>query len=339
MDVSRVLVNAFLLFGLSAAGQENRPIPLTNLKRTPIFVSIPGRGIIGNANCDSDGNIYLRRQLPRTDAGLAPLYKISKDGQSVLAYDFSNLDLPNAVLSDFSITPDDEVYALIESRNGSAIAKMSREGSVQSKALLEAPVGLVPTQLANLSRSRFFVSGSMYDGEHPEVRPLAFVGIYDAAGRLLQEITPARTKAKSDKTLDFAKVQAAIETGVMIPARDGRIFWLKNTDPAEINVFSSDGKILHQFKVPSPEKDFSPSTMKLSGGRLILDFNNSKWNSDSDPTSILDLFSVVDAETGNAIIQYARPGRIKGAFICQREDEFVFAGMDGARFTVTRATP
>ena len=300
-------------------------VPVHSQDLGPLILQVP-------VKCDADANVYLRKyQL--TDFEATPIVKISQEGKPEATFEIRSAPgFEKGAAYDFAVGLQGEVYLLAAKRIGEwHIVKFNPDGRYDSTFTLEP--FLEPRQLAVFPSGEFLVSGKELSEKDKEPTGKLLTAIYDRLGRLMWEVSLPR-----DVEAGLEEAQAvALSLTTAVAADDGNIYLMRATASPRVYVISPGGSVLRRLVIPPPAEDFRPITMKTAGGRIAIQFEE-----DSPAgTGALELFSVVDAQTGEKFADYLSTPETGGTFACYTPSGFTFLATRGEplRLTIIQATP
>lgn len=110
---------------------------------------------------------------------------------------------------------------------------------------------------------------------------------------------------------------------------------MRSTADPLIYVISPAGTRLRILVITAPSEKFRPVTMKVAGGKVVVQFE------ENHPvgSSAAQIFSLVDALSGEKIADYLSTPEIGGAFACYTADGFTFLGSKRGQRTLQHTTP
>jgi len=165
----------------SGSSNDSGTLQVTREAKT----EFPG-GLAGKADCDEQGNIYLRPTGDETSKkyhpiSALPIRKVRPDGR--LAGTFSIADVsPGLLAIDFFVQGDGKLYqaARSESDRSVYVVSYSSDGSVRSKSRLQTEF-FVPYKVAVFPSGEVLVSGI-----HGEYNRTPFTAVYRPDGTLIR---------------------------------------------------------------------------------------------------------------------------------------------------------
>lgn len=285
--------------------------------------------------CDSRGNVYFRRYQRDFDA--SPVVRVSRDGKE--RADFTIRKAPGfeqASTEDLAVGLNGEVYILgAKEVNRWGIARFGHDGNYESFSEL-APV-LYPNHIAVFPSGELLVAGeeiSEKDGK-PTGKPL--LALYDSSGRFEREIALPRDVEEVTAGEGQSKGYDVSLTHFS-PSEDGNIYLMRSIATPIIYVVSPVGTVLRRLVAPPPAEGFEPETMKVNGGKVVIQFIR---KTAEGPTA-QEIFSVFDALSGEKYADYASTSEVGGAWACYTTEGFTFLGTTKTQpyhMTLVRAVP
>jgi hypothetical protein len=285
--------------------------------------------------CDARGNVYFRKYQRDFDA--SPVVRVSRDGKQ--RADFSIRKAPGfekGRTDDVAVGLTGEVYILGANAVGKLhIVTFSRDGSYDSSFEL-APV-LDANHFAVFPSGEFLIAGEELSEKDRKPTGKPLLALYDRRGRFVHEISLPR---------DVEEVTVADEAGKgyefslthVGPAEDGNIYLMRRIAAPTVYVISPAGAVLRRLVIPPPAEDFEPLTMKVGGGKVVVQFEK---KTPEGPTAE-EIFSVFDALTGEKFADYSSTPEVGGAWACYTADGFTFLGIAKTQpyqMTLVRAVP
>jgi hypothetical protein len=294
----------------------------------------------GPMRCDSDGNIYIRPIAQKVNPTLAPIIRISGDGQHMTQVDLSGVPEIQAgadiSIHDFAIGQNGSVFvlgAIGTKKKEYYTAVIEIDTDNKSTSLIHVDTKMSPLQIAALPSGRFLLSGVVHttetSGKDWKQSSQVQTAIFDGQGTLVKEIemtgdvkipdlNSTQKEYPDPKTLVAGLAELAV-------GEDGTMYFMREGAKPKIWVISATGEVLRQFEVTKPVGNEVP-TMFYAGGRLAFAYSLFEPN-DNSRTYLL--VRIVDPEDGRVLWDYIGRDAAAGLPVC-------FSGQD---FTILSSTP
>ena len=172
-----------------------------------------------------------------------------------------------------------------------------------------------------------------------------FTVLVDSSGRIVKAIrlsgdveAPRRSEKPENPTQVQDQIQkdmSAIELGSATVGEDGSIYIMRATNPPRIYVLDPVGNQVRQFDIVPPGKNYEVVEFKVALGKVAAQFE-AKQEGTSAAEQIL---SLIDAETGDRLVDYVSPKEIGGVLACYRPDSFLFLGQQEGRPVIQKVGP
>lgn len=352
---------------LSPRVRSTRPVP-----------GQEAEGFLQPIKCDARGNIYVRLGGSFMTTPVARIARDGSSVKRFSLADAPRFDRHDT-FSDFAVDLRGNVYLIttrLASREGTrrdeaeqfeqVIVAFDSDGKYSSTVKLEALLKL--EHLAVFPSGEFFVYGekaNMGEGHLvPTGRP--FTAIFDRQGRLIKELALAddiegesksamtdplqvppaerqslesggetRAGGKTKQKLSATDFGIALSLGKAVPAENGNIYLMRATRDPIFYAIAPNGSVVHQFVVAAPEGATRPISFHIGGGRIVVMFM------ESGPRGSFKShrFVVANAETGEALYQFAGPRELGGGFACYTPNGMVFLGDDGHQLVLRETYP
>lgn len=338
-----IAVGGCLCVGGTNAQSAENVIPRIELKagdKVPVANFGGTFTATGPLRCDSDGNIYMRPMARKMNPTLAPIIRISGDGQHMTQVDVSGVPEIRAgadvSIQDFAIGQSGSVFVLAgistkKKEYYAAVIEIDTDN--KSASLIRIDTKMSPLQIAALPSGRFLLSGVVHttetSGKDWKQSSQVETAIFDAQGTLVKEIeltggvkipdiASTQKEQPDPKTLVAGLAELAV-------GEDGTMYFMREGAKPKIWVISATGEVLRQFEVTKPAGHELP-TMFYAGGRLAFAYSLFEPN-DNSRTYLL--VRIVDPEDGRVLWDYIGRDAAAGLPVC-------FSGQD---FTILSSTP
>jgi hypothetical protein len=304
--------------------QHSRLTVVETTKLTGIDTSL----ILGNPSCDTDANLYLRNDMDFS----SPIHKLNLKGEKKAEFlASSSSDLPHlapelAHSGEFWVTEHGEVYLeVMVSMTKHDFLVFGSDGTYKSKVDIDTG-SLWHAQLFALFPSgEFLITGRKWQKSEQDYAP--FTAMFSASGTFLKELTLQDddqiykdTTAGDSKFVLHPGNNRAIYQGAISVAEDGNVYLMRWLSPAVVYAISPGGEVLRRFTVNPGDSGFMPSSMRIAGDNIALEFRNKDTHK--------QLLKVVDLE-GKERVTYDWPefdGKPLWLSLCylQNPERFVF---------------
>jgi hypothetical protein len=340
---------ALVLAGLCASGGTGQGVPQQEVPKLDLKLSsekvVPTEYdtlLLAPLRCDSSGDVYIRRLMPGR-VHHAPVIKFSPDGEKLAVFSLDSVPgLTDAEMPDFAVGLRRDVYLLAlsikDTERHVAVVRFSERGNYESTISL-GPM-FVPANFAVFLTGDFLISGTQTTVPEPadtdsEPKREPFTAVFDGSGRMVKRISlpgdvdlnPSKSGKGSRDTGEAEKKQAPaaeITQGEAAPGDDGNVYLMRRTSPPLVYVISAGGEVVRTLKVTPPAGNAEVWSMKYAyGGRLVFEFTVPTPVNGSRPDII---FSLVDAETGQRVLDYKAPPKMGGSFVCYSQEKVVTLG-------------
>jgi hypothetical protein len=290
--------------------------------------------------CDAEGNFYLQNDVTFQ----SPIHKVNLKGEKTADFlPSSSTDLPNlppalAHAETFWVTEDGQLYLhIMASMTEHDLLVFGKDGTYKSKVALDNGTLWQLKKFAVFSSGDFLITGEKW--QKPEQNYAPFTAIFSSRGTFLKEIS-LKDDAKIYKTTvdgDSALVphsgnNRAIFQGAMATAADGNIYLMRWLSPVVVYAISPGGEVLRRFTVSPGDGGSMPSSMRIAGDRIAIEFKNKETQK--------QMFKVVDLHGKEQAI-YDWPevdGKPVWLSLCymQNPERFVFLDEEKDRMPVLR---
>ena len=297
--------------------------------------------------CDLNGDIFVRQAHFYGAIQPSGFLEVTAEGQKTVGFSPSAItdpELKDASFRDFAVGLNGVVYALFETQKRHIyVAEFRENGQFYDATPLDSS-GFVALHFAVFPSGEYLVAG-VRPGPGGEGSGQPVTEIFDASGKMVK-----RVGVPGDSRLPRASVRGAsalasstatlVGLGATVPAEDGNIYLQRSgAMGAQVYVISPSGDVLRQFDLPAPMKDLHPGVLKVSSGRMVIDFFSlPKPNVvDLDNVKVMHVFSVFDAQSGQRIIDYGQSPQLVGSFACYGPNYFSFVEERGGRSYIVHA--
>jgi hypothetical protein len=262
----------------------------------------------------------------------SPIHKVSLKGEKKAEFlPSSSTDLPRlppalAHADTFWVTQDGDLYLeIMASMTEHDLLVFGKDGTYKSKVALDNGTLWQLKKFAVFSSGDFLITGEKW--QKPEQNYAPFTAIFSSRGTFLKEIALQDDAKIYQHTVDGDSAlvphpgnNRAIFQGAMATAADGNIYLMRWLSPAVVYAISPGGEVLRRFTVDSGDSGSMPSSMRIAGDRIAIEFRNKETKK--------KMFKVVDLE-GKEKATYGWPevdGKPVWLSLCymQNPERFVF---------------
>jgi hypothetical protein len=288
--------------------------------------------------CDAKGNLYVRG-YQRGDPLGAPVVKFAPDGNQVATYALRTAPgfEKSGVALDFAVTPRGQVYLLATSRKERVIVRFGQGGEFERFYPLDQSFD--PNHIAAFPSGEMLISGLRFSKQNAKLMGEPFVGVFDPLGRLLKEVKlegdvafsaqnetavgpPEQENQKATAISPEEEDRyASVSLGGAFSAEDGHVYLYRAEKNPIVFVLAAGGEVVRRMVVPAPAENFRPISLRVSGGRILIQFEENVSDERQVPKQV---FSLVDAYTGERILDYLPPKGVGGALACYAPDKLTF---------------
>jgi hypothetical protein len=185
----KILILLVLTVGSAFAGTPSATEAPTMLRAASSTVwssSVPSFGWNGNAQCDSDANLYFQTG----GADSVSLFKLAHDGSKYELYGVPADVARKAAFRAFSVSPSGELRALVDTHDHqSYVFEWRSDPSNPSQTRLDVPEHLTTKSIAVFQSGGMLVTGYFNQGADEQVRGKSFMAIFDASGKLAARVS------------------------------------------------------------------------------------------------------------------------------------------------------
>lgn len=340
-----ILLCCTLLAGAACQAQTTLELKPVKVVKVP---NLSSNSISLPIKCDSDTNIYAQIDEPGDENGRTPVRKLSPDGK-VTTFALPAIDSKKGQILDFAPSGDGGLALLTVygDQNGTRyyVEKYGKDGQFKSRFRL--PDEFEPMRIA-LSPDRTALVSGMRLGAPTEGEEKAgpFLGLFDAAGELVRDVTFGGDTAPADGRPSTANVApGGVEQGTRKSfefssvqfSSDGSFVLSRLQSLGPIYIISPDGfamKTIH----PSVPSGSHLSSVAVNGNTIAAEFVRMKLGNTQH--AISDVFiSLINSQTGEQQALYHHSSwKIGASLACYKDDTFWFlAGDENGQLQIVRA--
>lgn len=307
------------LMGQNALPQASpRPLKASAIKK----LEVPPFGGFGPTRCDDDLSMY--DHLANGSYKQTVILRTALSGNESTLYKLPQEFADSTAFTDFSVTPDGKVTALVEDEKGHSIRfNFDSEGNVTSHTQLELPDQVAGDKIAVFANGTMFFSGHYRRAAPPDLKGKRYLGLFQPSGKLLR-----RVNETGMGDIDLDPQPHHIPEGAIAIGKDGNAYLL-GTD--KVYVISASGEI--QKKIPFKKSvGFSAMAIQYSEGLLVVSFAS------QEKSVALFQYLVINASTGEPLGLYEPTEETGNNNVCfSRRDGFLFVTVKENRLNLITA--
>jgi len=222
----------------------------------------------------------------------------------------------STAFTDFSVTPEGQVTALVEDQQGHSIRfDFDSEGKVSGHALLELPDQVTGDKIAVFPNGTILFSGHYRRAAPPDLKGKRYLGLFQPSGKLLR-----RVNESGMGDIDLDPPVHHIAEGAVTIGKDANAYLL-TTD--KVYVISASGQIQKKILLAKPDRGFSAIAVQYSEGLLMVSFAK------QEKTVAMFQYLVANASTGEPLGLYAPTEETGNNNVCfSRREGFLFVTGD-----------
>jgi hypothetical protein len=253
------------------------------------------------------------------------ILRTALSGNESTLYKLSDEFADSTAFTDFSVTPDGQVTALVEDEKGHSIRfDFESEGKVSSHSQLELPDQVQGDKIAVFPNGTMLFSGHYRRGAPPDVRGKRYFGLFQSSGKLLRRVNEA---GMGD--IDLDPPAHHIPEGAATIAKDGNAYLLSSD---KVYVISASGQIQRKIPLAKPDGGFSAVGLQYSEGLLVVSFVK------QGKPEALFRYAVLNASTGEPLGLYSPTEETGNNNVCfSRQDGFLFVTVKENRLNLITA--
>ena len=262
-------------------------------------LNVPGFSFDGQAACDAAGNIYVRPSVGFDDTAIV---KLSGDGQTQTVYRLLSLSPstePPIIFSAFSVTPQSDIWELVEAPDGSRIEvfEFGQEQEAEHRARLDVPFAVHPEKFAVFENGQILFTGYYDRRAEAALKGTTYSALFAPNGKLI--------KTLDDPSHEFTHNPQKMYEGMSVRGDDNRVYFLQSN---RVLVYSVTGEFLKELRFEKPAKELLTVRLDVSDGLLSIEFY--KIFQKQTPRGLLRGFAafylILDA-TDSMVISYYIP--------------------------------
>jgi hypothetical protein len=286
-------------------------------------LEVPSYGTFGQAQCDDNSSMY--DHLATGSYRTTVILRTSFSGTESTLYELPDEFAQSTAFTDFSVTPDGSVTALVENEQGHSVRfDFDGDGKVTSHSELELTEQVKGDNIAVFPNGTLLFSGHYRSTAPPNLKGKRYLGIFQASGKLLRRLGPPGV---SDIKLDQAP--SHIPEGGATIGRDGNVYLLT---PDEVLVISASGAIQKRISFTKPAPEFSAVALQYSEGLIAISFVK------QGKTEAIFQYLVMNASNGEPLGLYEPTEETGNNNVCfSRREGFVFVIVRNDRLNMVTA--
>jgi hypothetical protein len=308
------------LIAQNALTQDSpRPLRASAIKK----LEVPPFGVFGQTHCDDDSSMYDHLAIGSYKKTV--ILRTALSGNESTLYKLPDEFADSTAFTDFSITPDGQVTALVEDEQGHSIRfDFDSEGDVSSHAQLDLPDQVAGDKIAVFPNGTMLFSGHYRRGAPPDVKGKRYLGLFQSSGKLLR-----RMSETGMGDIDLDPPAHHISDGAATIGKDGNAYL---STPDRVYVISGSGRIEKKIPFNKPSPEFSAIELRYSEGLLVISFAKQ-----GEHEAIFQ-YLVLNASTGEPLGLYAPTEETGNSNVCfSRRDGFLFVTVKESRLNLITA--
>lgn len=313
------LLMSCLIAQLALTQDSPRPLKVSTIKK----LEVPPFGVFGQTHCDDDSSMY--DHLANGSYKKTVILRTVLSGNESTLYKLPEEFADSTAFTDFSITPDGQVTALVEDEQGHSIRfDFDSEGDVSSHAQLDMPDQVAGDKIAVFPNGTMLFSGHYRRGAPPDVKGKRYLGLFQSSGKLLR-----RMSETGMGDIDLDPPAHHISEGAATIGKDGNAYLLTTN---KVYVISASGQIERKILIGKPDGGFSAVGLQHSEGLLVVSFAKQ-----GKPETLFQ-YGVLNASTGEPLGRYAPTEETGNSNVCfSRRDGFLFVTVKENRLNLITA--
>jgi hypothetical protein len=321
-----------LVFLAVAAAQTPpaRDVPLLQLKvkeKLPVLTLV--RNLWGiHSQCDDKGNVYY--QPPRE-----AIVRVSADGRKVTYIDLKTLSDFRPYFSHWTVGLRGEVHLIAynQKEGNPSLLTFDDEGKLESADPLDSK--FLFYHFAVFPTGELLAAGQALHEGINDTEGEPYTAVFDRNGKLLKELSlEGDVKQQKDSRGGFMR---EVVLGGEVPAEDGNIYLMRQTEKHLFFVISPGGEVVRKFTLVSPSEDwYCYPEFFVAGGKILLGFYRPGAEDRSRGTMVYCLY---DAESGEHQADFESSPEISGTLACYTPNQFTFLSVADDGLSLIHAVP
>jgi hypothetical protein len=265
-----------------------------------VLASVPLLGWNGNAQCDSDLNLYAQTGAPDS----VSLLKLARDGSKYELYSVPADVAGNVAFRSFSVTPSGELRALADTHDHQTyVFEWRSDPSNPDRIKLDVPEHLTTKSIAVFQRGTMLVAGYFSKGADEQEHGNPFIAVFQPSGKLAVRITPRFGG------VNLASLRTKLYEGASAVGDDGFIYLLRSD---EVVVISESGQVVRRMPFKKPDSSLLATRVDESGGVVLVQLDGE--NGVGKPFRVEYL--ALDASTGKRRGLYVPESKLGNNLVC-----------------------
>ena len=279
--------------------------------------NVPGFSFDGQAACDAAGNIYVRPSVGFDDTAIV---RLSADGQTQTVYRLLSLSPstePPIIFAAFSVTPQGDIWELVEAPDGSRIEvfEFGQEQEAEHRTRLDVPFAVHPQKFAVFENGDVLFTG-YYDRRAGTLDGTSYSALFAPNGKVI--------KTLDDHSHEYTFDPRKLPEGTILRGDDNRIYFLQSN---RVLIYSVTGEFLKEVRFEKPDKEFRAFRLDVSEGLLSIEF--AKPFQKQTPRGVLHglakTYLIVDAADSRVISYYLPDEELGNNCVCfNRKQGYTF---------------
>jgi len=283
-----------------------RPLKVSSIRK----LEVPSFGTFGLTHCDDELSMY--DHLATGFYKQTVILRTALSGNESTLYKLPDEFADSTAFTDFSVTPDGKVTALVEDEKGHSIRfDFDAEGKVSSHSQLELPDQVAGDKIAVFPNGTMLFSGHYRRGAPPDVKGKRYLGLFQPSGKLLRKVNES---GMGD--IDLDPPAQHIPEGAATIGKDANAYLLTAD---KVYVISASGQIQKKIPFTKPDGGFSAMAVQYSEGLMVVSFAK------QGKAEALFQYLVLNASTGEPLGLYLPTEETGNDNVCfSRREGFLF---------------
>ena len=296
-----------------------RPLRASTIKE----LEIPAFGTFGQTRCDDSLAMY--DHLASGSYNQTTILRTAASGTESTVYQLPQEFADVTAFTDFAVTPNGEVTALVEEQQGHSIRfDFEADGNVRSHAKLELTEQVAGDKIAVFPNGIMLFSGHYRRTAPENLKGKKYLALFNPSGKLLRTVD---TSGMGNIDLDLPAHHIA--EGALTIAKDGHAYLLTSE---KVYVISGSGRVDRRIPFDKPARDFSAVQAQYSEGLLVISFVKP-----GKPEAIFQ-YLVLNGSTGDPLGLYEPSEETGNNNVCfSRKEGFVFLTIKKNRLNLITA--
>jgi hypothetical protein len=296
-----------------------RPLRASAIKK----LEVPPFGAFGQTHCDDDLSMY--DHLATGSYKKTVILRTALSGNESTLYKLPEEFADATAFTDFSVTPDGKLTALVEDEKGHSIRfDFDSEGKVSSHSQLELPDQVAGDKIAVFPNGTMLFSGHYRRGAPPDLKGKRYLGLFQPSGKLLRRVDDGGMG-----NVELDPPAHHMPEGAITIGKDANAYLL---GADKIYVISASGQIQKKILIAKPDGGFSAVGVQYSEGLLVVSFAK------QEKAEALFQYVVLNASTGEPLGLYMPTEETGNNNVCfSRREGFLFVTVKDNRLNLITA--